>query len=482
MAEAPTPIPTTSDPTRRSLLGGRRRDWYALEERHELMLRGRAIALLLVAIAALLVPRDATAREHLLAAAACGVALLLHLALVLVPRLWSRRLLTAVDAAIVVDAGLIFVLAQLSGGVDGVGLWLLPALALAVTLAHSTAFGVKALILGGIVMAGLYAIDEPGAPGLEDTAGPMVAAIAAVVIASVFNSVDDRTTARLVSRLDAKWEASAALGVADDPEEVVAITRRVVGVLLPGWEDVQVSLGPCEPQARTWREDGRVAIEVPMATAPDGPPRAVGRVTASRPLPRWGPPTVRRREMDSVIEIAAAAGAALQRIQAVERLEHLSLADPLTGLGNRRAFDQALEAEVARAERSGAPLGLVLLDVDHFKRFNDRHGHQAGDEALKEVAGALTRVARRGDRACRIGGEEFALLLPGADDAAAAAVAERVRGGVAGSPGTAERITVSLGVAAARDGDGAELMRVADRRLYAAKEGGRDRVVAASPG
>jgi diguanylate cyclase (GGDEF)-like protein len=126
-------------------------------------------------------------------------------------------------------------------------------------------------------------------------------------------------------------------------------------------------------------------------------------------------------------------------------------------------------------------VGLVMIDVDHFKRFNDRHGHQAGDEALVAVAEVLGTVARAGDRACRVGGEEFALVLPGADEAAAAAVAERVRAGIEASPPPAGPLTVSLGVAAARDGGGADrLVRDADLRLYAAKEAGRNRVVAGS--
>ena len=123
-----------------------------------------------------------------------------------------------------------------------------------------------------------------------------------------------------------------------------------------------------------------------------------------------------------------------------------------------------------------------MIDVDHFKAFNDRHGHLAGDEALADVARVLSEAARTEDRACRVGGEEFALLLPGADEAAAADVADRVRRGVEDMPGRFGPVTVSLGVAAWDAGpqgdDGAGLRAAADARLYAAKAGGRNRVVA----
>jgi diguanylate cyclase (GGDEF)-like protein len=459
----------------------RRRDWYVLEERHAMMLRGRVVAIAAITGLAVLLPRDATPREHLLAAAACVLALLAHLVLWLAPARRPALLLAAVDTALVVDAGLIFALAHLSGGVDGIGLWLLPLLALAVTLGHSTGSGVKALILGGIVMGALYASAGPGAPPIEEAAGPIVLATAVVVVAAVFNEINQRDLQRRLDRLDSKWAASAALTTATDSPEALAAAQRGFARLLPGWA-VTVGLGGDVDRERSWRDGGRVILEVPLPAADEDGPRSVGRLTASRPLPRSGRATVRGNAMAAVREVAADAGAALARIEVVERLEQLSLSDALTGLGNRRAFDQALLAEIERGARAGMPLGLVMLDVDHFKRFNDRHGHQAGDDALIAVAGALRGAARAGDHACRVGGEEFALLLPGADAAAAAIVAERVRASVAASPTAAGAVTVSVGVASGAPGTaGAELVRAADARLYAAKEAGRDRVVSAAP-
>ncbi|HEX9050537.1 MAG TPA: GGDEF domain-containing protein [Anaeromyxobacter sp.] len=165
----------------------------------------------------------------------------------------------------------------------------------------------------------------------------------------------------------------------------------------------------------------------------------------------------------------------------LEELARLAREDALTGLPNRRAFDEALAREVARAERSGAPLAAVAIDVDRFKRVNDEHGHAAGDAVLAAVAGRAASALRAGDLLARTGGEEFAALLPGADLAAAAEAAERIRAAVAAADveagGVALPVTVSLGCAAREAGEtGPALLARADARLYAAKAGGRNRV------
>jgi diguanylate cyclase (GGDEF)-like protein len=168
---------------------------------------------------------------------------------------------------------------------------------------------------------------------------------------------------------------------------------------------------------------------------------------------------------------------------ALAALADLAQRDPLTGLANRRAFEEALRREVARARRSGAPLAVAALDVDHFKRVNDAHGHAAGDAVLAAVAARAAAALRAGDLLARVGGEEFAALLPGAGLAAAVEVAGRVRAAIAGAPVEADgrpvEVTASLGCAALEpaDEDGAALLARADARLYQAKRAGRDRVV-----
>jgi diguanylate cyclase (GGDEF)-like protein len=173
----------------------------------------------------------------------------------------------------------------------------------------------------------------------------------------------------------------------------------------------------------------------------------------------------------------------IRRLRAEARvLAELARTDALTGLPNRRAFDERFASEVARARRYGHRLALALMDLDHFKRVNDDYGHTAGDELLREAALRLQRSIRAGEAVARVGGDEFAWLLPEADDRAAEVAAERVRRTLSERPvGPVIRATVSVGVASvAPADDGAALLRLADGALMAAKAAGRDRVLRAS--
>ncbi len=176
--------------------------------------------------------------------------------------------------------------------------------------------------------------------------------------------------------------------------------------------------------------------------------------------------------------------------EANERLSELSFSDALTGIPNRRRFDEALEAEWKRAVRFGHPLSLVLADIDFFKRYNDTLGHPAGDRCIVQVARVLQTNARRaGDLAARFGGEEFALLLPATGGPDAALVAERTRAALEAlamphPDGAAPVVTASFGVATfvpESDGDPERLVATADAALYRAKRAGRNRVVNATP-
>jgi diguanylate cyclase (GGDEF)-like protein/PAS domain S-box-containing protein len=166
-----------------------------------------------------------------------------------------------------------------------------------------------------------------------------------------------------------------------------------------------------------------------------------------------------------------------------KQLREQVMRDPLTGMYNRRFLDDALQAEIARALREREPLSLMMLDIDHFKRVNDSHGHQTGDEVLRMLAGILRSEARRTDVACRYGGEEFVLLLPKMNIESARARAERWRQMFAEMDVPVEsgqlRCTLSVGIAAFPDhGNSAEdLLRNGDRALYLAKALGRNRVV-----
>lgn len=173
--------------------------------------------------------------------------------------------------------------------------------------------------------------------------------------------------------------------------------------------------------------------------------------------------------------------------QMTEQLRRLASTDELTGLPNRRAFDQAFELEVLRARRHGLPLSLLLIDVDRFKSYNDLYGHQAGDTALKTVAVCLQDAIRRpDDLATRYGGEEFVAILPNTDEEGATFIADRFRDdlrltNVPHSGGDQGVLTASIGLATLGGGeatDAAELLRRADEALYRAKNTGRDRTVA----
>src|SRR3954471_5724702 len=169
----------------------------------------------------------------------------------------------------------------------------------------------------------------------------------------------------------------------------------------------------------------------------------------------------------------------------IARLADAARTDALTGLLNRRGFQELMEVETERALRSSRPLAIIVGDLDHFKHLNDRFGHAAGDVALRRFAEIATQASRRIDAVARIGGEEFALLLPETEQHAAYLLAERLRRAVK-EPGAArdgELPTVSFGVAAfpSHAADAAALMHAADQALYAAKAMGRDRSVIYNP-
>ena len=165
-------------------------------------------------------------------------------------------------------------------------------------------------------------------------------------------------------------------------------------------------------------------------------------------------------------------------------LSDLALKDPLTLVGNRRYFQQALDRELARARQSGDPLALAMLDLDRFKSVNDVWGHDAGDRVLTTFAQILQRHLRGCDHVARIGGEEFAVLLPGASPENAVSIVERLCAGVRAKPmdvtdREAIQVTCSGGVAAfvADHDNPSSLLKRADQALYMAKNAGRDRVV-----
>ena len=183
--------------------------------------------------------------------------------------------------------------------------------------------------------------------------------------------------------------------------------------------------------------------------------------------------------------VAEAMAMALANLKLRETLRNQAIRDGLTGLFNRRYLEETLERELSRDKRSGIPLGVIMLDLDHFKEYNDTYGHNAGDELLCALGQLIQDQVRQEDIACRFGGEEFLLIMPGAPMDVALDRAKVLNEGVKQlhiQSSSLKAITISAGVAIFPDhgSSGKEVIRAADAALYQAKEAGRDRVVVAA--
>lgn len=185
--------------------------------------------------------------------------------------------------------------------------------------------------------------------------------------------------------------------------------------------------------------------------------------------------------LESVADICAAA---IQNVRYVDRVRELAYRDGLTGVFNRRFFENRILEELDRQRRYKCGLSVVMIDIDGFKPLNDEFGHLLGDEVLKQVSGVLVQHTRKSDTVCRFGGDEFAILLPEANGDNAAAVADKLRRVIAQCdfPGVPRPVTISTGVAECpRHGETRDdLIRAADAALYAAKQAGRNQVIVAN--
>lgn len=300
--------------------------------------------------------------------------------------------------------------------------------------------------------------------------------------------------ARVAQEVAGLLEVECGLVARYEPSRAVLVgwwgaRQPAVGVTFP-----LEGAGALAQVARNGRA-ARVGGDEPLVDDPVGSPARAGRYRSRVAAPvrvgghLWGAllaATTRDETIDARAEarlerFAELVGLAIANADARVRLAARAASDPLTGLANHRTFFERLHADVERARRHGRPLGLVVIDLDHFKRVNDTRGHQAGDRVLVEVAERLSPLVRAEDTLARVGGEEFAWLLPEADARSAWAAAERARRAIAGAPFPGVgRVTMSAGVAELEAG-ATQLFRAADAALYWAKAQGRDACVPYAP-
>ena len=190
------------------------------------------------------------------------------------------------------------------------------------------------------------------------------------------------------------------------------------------------------------------------------------------------------REKEILARFSSSVAVAIENAKLYEKVKALAIRDGLTGLYNRRRFEEVLTVEVIRSLRHNRPFSLLFLDVDYFKNYNDGQGHQMGDQLLKELANLLMKRVRLTDFVCRYGGEEFTIILPETDKTSARTVAEDIRAKVEAYPFPHREqqprgaVTISIGISECpSDGrNQAEIVKRADDALYRAKEAGRNRV------
>jgi diguanylate cyclase (GGDEF)-like protein len=260
------------------------------------------------------------------------------------------------------------------------------------------------------------------------------------------------------------------------PGDVPSSATGVDAAVSRAWRDKQILL----TKQLDEKTDPRLSKLLPFARnlviAPlfaDG--RSVGALVLEHPT-KLGY-RIERRVVDMVGQFAAHGALAIRNASLMQQVQRMADTDALTGLSNRRSFEARLDQELSRAARNGEPVTLMMLDVDRFKRFNDSHGHQAGDDVLRHVGATLIAASRDFDTPARYGGEEFAVILPTCSPAESLIVAERVRK-LIGEIQTVEAVTASAGVASypAHATTATDLVKAADEALYESKRSGRDRL------
>jgi diguanylate cyclase (GGDEF)-like protein len=435
----------------------------------------------------------------------------------LLRRSGGRRLLGALSAMLLVDGVYLAWAMQLTGGAESPLRFLISAHLVAVSLLASYRTGLKIALWHSLLLIVAYEAHSTGilgggpaetAPGLA--AFNLTALWIVAIVTAVFSALNERELRRRRRDLEALAEMAAALeraatpgdvaqvlldrvtkafrfrrglvlALREDAVETVACTAAVLGqaprigdaVLREAWETrrpvlVRALDSEADPGLHLALPEAENVVVFPMISES----QPVGALVVER----GGLPRVERRLIATAEQFAAHGALALRNAWLLERVQFLAERDALTGLCNRRTFRRELMRHLSHSDRADEPLSLAMFDLDHFKRLNDRYGHQVGDDALRRAADALSSASRAFDIVARYGGEEFAVIMPALPSTEALRTVERLRAAVAKTGGPSP-VTASAGVATypanARDAD--TLIRFADEALYESKARGRNR-------
>jgi diguanylate cyclase (GGDEF)-like protein len=467
--------------------------------------------------------------RHDLGAAAAAYLFVVALSELIRRRRSRRSNLSTLGALLLMDGVYLALVTYLTGGTQSPLRFLLYVHLVAVTLLASYRTGLKIALWHSLLsMVVLYAQAAELVPVRESAPGALPAADGSIgsipifnvtafwvvaLVTAAFSSLNERELRRRRADADALARMATEMEELRRPEEIAGSLLRWVtesfgferGVVLTTHDGVAVlaSHGAGElgvrPEAidevveRAWAARGAVLVKrldrtrspVLASMLPDAERVLVlplfagnellGAVALEhRGVGGW---RIERRVVLAASQFAAYAALALRNAWLLEQTQQMANTDGLTGVANRRMFDLTLTREVERARREEGCVSLLLLDLDHFKAFNDHHGHLAGDEALKAFGRTLATESRASDLVARYGGEEFAIVLPSCAPEEAVQIGERVCAAVRELSGPTP-LTVSAGSATfPLDGQTAEdVVRAADSALYASKRAGRDRV------
>lgn len=431
---------------------------------------------------------------------------------------WDRHLLTAM---LLVDGVFLAYITVTTGGQASVLRSLITLQLIAVTLLVSYRTGLKMAAWHLIL---LFAVQHVRGEEFGDAKRTLAFGLAVLIVGAgtaTFSAVNERELRRRRSDVEALHDFAIALDHARHAGEVATVLAQrasVIGGLtacvvlshragtdfvlaVAGDTDLEpgtvLDVGADSVLASAWTQHATVLVRQldsgPDPLLADQLPRSTG--VAVVPLFNDGRPAgalvgtfgrvrnnrVERNVVATIEQLAAHASLALRNAWLLHDVEELAVTDDLTRLANRRQFETALTSELATAKADGTTLGFILVDLDRFKALNDTHGHLTGDEVLRRVSDVLVGVTEPGDTVARYGGEEFALVLPGRDPMATAALAERARLAIASISGLVP-VTASLGACSypADASDGPSLMRAADEAMYESKRAGRNRVTSAA--